>query len=196
MTLPVLAAVVTVIVVAVVLLRRNTVRREAERAEGYRKGASLRGWQIELTAATVRYTGRTQGIAWTFESPLRRIGRHDEIRQPSRWETRDVHAPELIVVWPERDIDSLRANVPSIARDLIFARLAAVLGVDAKELETAKSDPAIAAAIFGTQILSVTLSPRGLSIIVAVVVNEPSEVEKIVSVAVKIARTRARESVF
>jgi len=195
MTLPVLAAVFAVVAAAIVLLVRNTRQREAERAEGYRKAASLRGWQVEPGPATIRYTGRTQGIAWTFEAPLRRIDRRDEVRQTSRWETRDVTAPELIVVWPERG-KNLVADLPAVARDLVFRNLAAVLGVDAEALPNAKSDPAIAAAIFGTQVVAVTLSPAGLAMIVHTVVNDPAEVEKIVWTGVQLARTRAREGVF
>jgi hypothetical protein len=51
-TIVVVAAIAVAILL--VLVNRGTRRQEAERAEEYRKAASLRGWRMEIEAYHVR----------------------------------------------------------------------------------------------------------------------------------------------
>jgi hypothetical protein len=56
-----LIAILAAIAVIFYLFNRNTRRREAERAEEYRKAAALRGWQLEFDHVEYRYKGTPYG---------------------------------------------------------------------------------------------------------------------------------------
>ena len=88
------------VAIAAMLLNRNTRRRDAERAEEYRKAAALRGWQMEFDHSEYRYFGTTEGVRWTM-----RIGHDrssDRTPSPARWQTTAVRLDDgVLIVWPD-----------------------------------------------------------------------------------------------
>src|SRR5687768_14221579 len=88
------------IAVVFFLINRHTRRREAERAEEYRKAAALRGWQLEFDHIEYRYSGTTEGVPWTM-----RIGHyrsHARERRPARWQTTAVRMDDgALIIFPD-----------------------------------------------------------------------------------------------
>jgi hypothetical protein len=194
MTSTMIIAAVAVVFAAFALIERGTRRREAERAEEYRKEASLRGWKLDAELTRLRYSGTTEGIPWTFESVRSR--RQGELRHPSTWETPAVTSDEVILVWPKQAEANIRADVPDFMRKLVFKPLEHVFGVEAELLANAKEDEAmkevLCDALNDTLTVGVVVSPRGMRLALPVAVATPSEVAKVVALGVRLARTRRR----
>lgn len=189
------AAVVAVMVVAALMLYRDYRRRQAERAEEYRKAALLRGWRLEHDNLELRYSGMTEGIPWTFTSQ-RRGDRRGEIRHPSRFETKAVRSDEIIVTWPKEAEAAMRTDVPDAIRAVLYLPLARILGIDVHALARAKHDFTLTDALDDTKIVAAVLSPAGLRVIFPSISNDPEEIEKRVRLGVKLARTRQSEGVL
>jgi hypothetical protein len=124
--------IVVAVVVAAVLVYRNTKRREAERAEEYRKAAMMRGWQLAFDGIEYRYSGTTEGIPWTIRVGHRRD--RDRTPAPMRWETTAVRMEDgVMIVWPGfgqgPDLFTQKPGVPGFALDLAMRPVAQALGV-------------------------------------------------------------------
>ena len=186
------------VAILLVLVNRGTRRQEAERAEEYRKAASLRGWRFEVEGSHVRYSGTTDGIPWTFDGARHR--RQGQVRHPSRWTTDAVRSDELIVAWPRQGPAAqgatLGAAIPELARNIAFSPLAAILGVDASELANARLDEAMARELRDEQVVAAVVSPAGLRLVVPTAISSPEEVEQVVRLGVKLVRTRNAQPVF
>jgi type II secretory pathway pseudopilin PulG len=186
------------VAILLVLANRGTRRQEAERAEEYRKVASLRGWRMETEGAHVRYSGTTDGIPWTFDGAHHR--RQGQVRHPSRWATDAVRSDEVIVVWPRQGQAAQGATLGAVilerVRNAVFGPLAAILGVEASELANAKSDEAMAWELRGEEVVAAVVSPAGMRLVVPTAISSPEEVEKIVRLGLKLARTRNVHPVF
>jgi len=170
------------------LIARGTRRREAERAEEYRKEASLRGWRMEIDGRNVRYSGTTEGIRWTFDTVRHR--KQGEVRYTSRWETDAVRSDEVLLVWPHDAKVNIRADVPEFAKQLVFKSLANVFGVDAALLANAREDKEMQAALDDTRIVAAVVTRDGMRLVTPLAAPDPSEVAKVVALGVRMARTR------
>jgi hypothetical protein len=118
------------------------------------------------------------------------------VRHPSRWTTEAVRSDQLIVVWPQHSRSTIGPDVPELVRNIAYRPLARALGVDVRELQSARSDEAMTAALDGTQIIAAVVSRDGMRLVVPLAVSAPEEVEKIVRLGVKLARTRQAHPVF
>ncbi len=170
------------------LIARGTRRREAERAEEYRKEASLRGWRLEIDGRNVRYSGTTEGIRWTFDTVRHR--KQGEVRYVSRWETNAVRSDEVVLVWPHDAKVNIRADVPEFAKQLVFKSLANVFGVDAGLLANASEDKEMQAVVDDTPMVGAVVTRDGMRLVVPVAMPAPSEVAKVVALGVKLAKAR------
>ena len=126
-----LAIILIAIAVVVFLINRGTRRREAERAEEYRKAAALRGWQLAFDHIEYRYSGTTDGVPWTM-----RVGHyrsHSRQRRPAIWQTTAVRLNEgVLVVWPDfgQGMDAITTpGVPELVLNLAMRPVATALGV-------------------------------------------------------------------
>lgn len=133
MTPAIAVGVMVVFVMAFVFINRSARRREAERAEEYRKAAALRGWELEFDGFEYRYRGATEGVRW-----LCRIGhyrRRSRERRPLRWQTDAVKLEHgACVVWPDlgdQGNDALKVpGVPRFVLNLAMRPVAWALGGD------------------------------------------------------------------
>jgi hypothetical protein len=179
-------------IASLVLLKRGYRQRQAARAEQFRKDASLRGWKLEHDGRTVRYSGRTGGIAWTYATV--QLGeRQGEVRQASRWETSDVRSKDWYIIWPKGST-GFRAELPEFARNLAYAAIASVLGIDVSVLSDAKQDIAMAEALEGAPVVAAVVSPEGLRLVPHTIANAPADLERLVDLGVRlanVARTRS-----
>ena len=127
-----LVLILVAITVVYVLINRHTRRREAERAEEYRKAAALRGWQFEFDYVQYRYSGTTEGVPWTMV-----IGHYrsrDRQRRPALWQTTAARMDQgAMIVFPDLDqsMDAIKTpGVPQFVLELVMRPLAvAALGV-------------------------------------------------------------------
>ena len=129
---PTTLAIILIAVAAVVfLINRGTRRREAERAEEYRKAAALRGWQLEFDHIEYRYSGTTDGVPWTIRFGHYRS--HSRQRRPAVWQTTAVRLDEgVLIVWPDfgQGMDAITTpGVPQFVLDLAMRPVAMALGV-------------------------------------------------------------------
>ena len=117
------------------LINRATRRREAERAEEYRKAAALRGWQLSFDHITYQYTGTTDGVPWTMRFGHYRS--HARQRRPALWQTTAVRFEEgALIVFPDFDqkLDVIKTpGVPQFVLELAMSPLAMALGVPASD---------------------------------------------------------------
>ncbi len=172
------------------LIARGTRRHEAERAEEYRKEASLRGWRLEIDGRKVRYSGTTEGIPWTFDTVRHR--KQGEVRYASRWETAAVRSDEVVLVWAKHAQSNIRPETPDFVKQLAFKAVEHVFGVEARLLAAAKDDPAMLEVLDDTPITGAVVTRDGMRLVVPVAMPAPSEVAKVVALGVKMARTRRR----
>lgn len=191
MTPTLIIAAVAAVIAAVAFIEWGTRRREAERAEEYRKEASLRGWRLEIEQRRLRYSGTTEGIPWTFETIRHR--KQGEVRHQSRWETTAVRSDEVVLVWPHDAKVNLREDVPELGKQLIFKALEHVFGVDAGVLAGAKIESLPDEPV---QFVGAVVTRDGMRLVVPVAMAAPSEVAKVVALGVKMARTRRQQSVL
>lgn len=133
-------------IVAVMLLNRYTARREAERAEEYRKAAALRGWQLEFDGIEYRYSGTTEGVPWMI-----RVGhyrRHDRNKRPMLWQTTAVKMDDgALVIWPDfgQGMDAIRTpGVPQFVLNLTMLPVANALGAPVADGSTLAAASAVA----------------------------------------------------
>ena len=190
-------AVILAIIVVAILVHRNDRRRQAERAEEYRKAALLRGWRTEFDAEQFHYSGMTEGVPWTFTTD-RRGPRHgaEQQRHPSTFQTTAVRSDEVIIAWPKEADAAMRLDVPDAVRAVLFLPLARILGIDVHALATARHDPSLTAALDETKIVAAVLSPSGLRVIFPSTADRPEQIEPLVRLGVKLARTRRPEPVL
>jgi hypothetical protein len=122
-----------VIAIVIVLANRSMHRREAERAEEYRKAAALRGWQMDFDGTDYRYSGATEGVRWVARVGhfRRRPGRNNQPK-PLRWETAEVRFDDgALVIWPNfgPGIKAIRTpGVPEFVLNLAMRPVAWALG--------------------------------------------------------------------
>lgn len=138
MSTAIVVAVLAMFSVAFVFIHRAARRREAERAEEYRKAAALRGWQMEFDGVEYRYSGSTEGVPWVAHIRRRRPrGRHSHEPPPLRWETTAARFNEgALTIWPDfgRALDALGTpGVPQFVLDLVMRPIAWALGVPAAD---------------------------------------------------------------
>ena len=123
--------IIAVISVIFFLVNRHTRRREAERAEEYRKAAALRGWQLEFDHVEYRYKGTTEGVPWVLTFGHYRS--HDRNRRPLVWQTGSVRMENgALIVWPNlgQGMDAIKTpGVPQFVLDLAMRPVASALGV-------------------------------------------------------------------
>lgn len=146
MLFEIVAVLLAIVIAAVILLNRNTTRREAERAEEYRKAAALRGWQFEFNGIEYRYSGSTEGVPWMI-----RVGhsrRADRTPPPMRWETSSVKLNDgALIVWPDfgQGTEAIRTpGVPDFVISLALRPIAHALGASAGDASTLARASAIA----------------------------------------------------
>lgn len=138
MTYTTLFAILAAVTVGVVFINRSARRREAERAEEYRKAAALRGWEMHFDGLHYRYRGATEGVPWvcTVTEPRRRFG-HEPERRPLRWETDAVRLEQgALVIWPDfgQGMDALKTpGVPQFVLNLVLRPVAWALGADGND---------------------------------------------------------------
>ena len=137
---------VAIVVVAAILINRNTTRREAERAEEYRKAAALRGWKLAFDGIEYRYSGTTEGVPWVIRVGHRR--RSDRHARPMRWETTAVRMNDgALIVWPDfgQGIEAIRTpGVPDFVLNLALRPVAHALGASGSDSATLAHATAIA----------------------------------------------------
>ncbi len=134
-----IVAVLVAIVIAAILINRNTIRREAERAEEYSKAAALRGWQLEFNGIEYRYSGTTESVPWVI-----RVGhyrrRHNRNVRPMRWETTSVKMNDgALIVWPDfgQGVEAIGTpGVPDFVLALALRPVAHALGASASDAAT------------------------------------------------------------
>lgn len=187
--------IVVAAVIALILAHRSYRYRQIERAEGYRKAAALRGWKVDADPMQLRYSGTTGDVPWTFVSAPRG-DRQGEIRHLSRWETPYVRAERLVVVWPRETRARLQLEIPEAIRNFVLRPLANALGVTPSELAAADRDEVLEAALDDTQIIAALVTRDGMRIVVPTLVANAEEVDKIVRLGAKLARTRAAHRVL
>jgi hypothetical protein len=132
---PISPATVAIVLIAIAvvffLINRGTRRREAERAEEYRKAAALRGWQLEFDHIEYRYSGTTEGVPWTMRFGHYRS--HSRQRRPALWQTTAVRLNEgVLIVWPDfgQGMDAITTpGVPQFVLDLAMRPVAIAVGV-------------------------------------------------------------------
>lgn len=134
MSVALVIAVMVMFSVSFAFIRQQARRREAERAEEYRKAASLRGWQLEYDGRDDRYSGTTEGVSWTAVVGYRRErGAEQNDPRPLRWQTTAVRLDEgALVIWPDlgQGIDAIRTpGVPQFVLELAMRPVASALGV-------------------------------------------------------------------
>jgi hypothetical protein len=185
MTSAVIVAAVAVVLAAFALIERGTRRREAERAEEYRKEASLRGWKLEIDQRRLRYSGTTEGMPWTFDTIRHR--KQGEVRHQSRWETTAVRSDEVLLVWPHDAKVNIRQDVPEFAKLLVFKSLEQVFGVDAGLLANAKVETVSDETV---QFVAAVVTRDGMRLVIPVATPGPSEVAKVVKLGVRLAKAR------
>lgn len=214
MTLTMLVLLVIAIVVAVVLLNRNTTRREAERAEEYRKAAALRGWHFEFDGFEYRYSGTAEGIPWTVRIAHRRHHRHEA--KPLLFETTAVSFERgALVIWPDSGerIDALKVpGVPQFVLELAMRPVAMALGAadadrlasatavaegppgflfrgtDAARLQQWVNDGADAALTKDLNLIVAVIWPHGLQIATAYGANDLEQIARVVRTGARLAR--------
>jgi len=180
-----IVAAVAGVLALLALIERGTRRREAERAEEYRKEASLRGWRLEIDQRKLRYSGTTEGIPWTFETIRHR--KRGEVRHQSRWETTSVRSDEVVLAWPHDAKVNLAEDLPEFGKQLVFKALARVFDVDAGLLAGAKIETLPEAPV---QLVAALVTRDGMRLVVPVAMPSPSEVAKVVALGVKMAKGR------
>ena len=114
------------ITVVFFLINQSTRKREAERAEEYRKQAALRGWQFEFDHIQYRYSGTTDGVPWTLlVGHYRSRDRH---RRPALWQTTAVRRDQgALMVLPDfgDSMDALKTpGVPQFVLELAMRPVA------------------------------------------------------------------------
>jgi hypothetical protein len=139
MTVAIAAAVLALVSMAFVFSNRSARREEAERAEEYRKAAALRGWQMQWDGAEYRYSGTTEGVAWTARVGHYRRSVNREPR-PLRWETTSVRFDGgALVIWPDfgNGPDPIHMpEVPEFVRAASMRLLTNALGVAGENAAT------------------------------------------------------------
>lgn len=133
LSIAVVAAVFVVFSVAAALINRGVRRREAERAEEYRKAAALRGWRMELDAGEYRCSGSTEGVPWVAHVVhVRRRPGGNNNAEPLRWGTTSVRFDGgAMVIWPDfgQGMAALGTpGVPQFVLDLAMRPVAWALG--------------------------------------------------------------------
>src|SRR5687767_12194604 len=127
--------------IVLILVNRASNRQEAERAEEYRKYASLRGWRLEYDPFTspapeFRYSGTTDGVPWTYRT-VRHRKRHEAVRNPARWETTIVKLDQgALLVWPNFGEPTRIGveGVPQFVLDMLMRPVATALGATAADV--------------------------------------------------------------
>jgi hypothetical protein len=126
-----LVMILVAITVIFFLINRYTRKRETERAEEYRKAASLRGWQLEFDHVQYRYSGTTEGVPWTLLVGHYRS--HDRNRRPALWQTTSVRMNEgALIVLPDfgKGMEAFTTpGVPQFVLDLAMRPVASALAV-------------------------------------------------------------------
>jgi hypothetical protein len=147
MTMAWVAALFVVTVLSVALydhfVQRPKRLSEAKEREAKRElQARMRGWKFEAerTANSLRhrYSGRTGGVDWTFETYSRtshsRIG-GTNTTVVSRWTSGDVTLPNAILaIWPSfGQPDKIGPQVPQFVMNLVLTPLIAALDATSDE---------------------------------------------------------------
>lgn len=134
------------------LQKPKRLKAAQERDEQRRTRARLNGWSFEVergpSTVIYRYSGTTDGIAWTFETASwtsRSHGNH-RTKVTSRWWTSDVTLRDsVLAIWPSfGQADKIGPQVPQFVMNLILTPLMRSLGGDAEDaalLSNAKPVP-------------------------------------------------------
>ena len=117
------------------LLARRAAKLADEQIRVVRSQATLRDWQLDADQVEYRYSGRTEGIAWTFHSARLRgqtwPGRAQRVVKPARWKTTAVTLPDgALVIWPARGgaPSQIPSNAPQMVVNLALRPLISALG--------------------------------------------------------------------
>jgi hypothetical protein len=139
------------------VLARRASKQDEEQIRVVRTQATLRDWQLDAEPMEYRYSGRTEGISWTFHSARLRgqtwPARAQQLVKPARWKTTAVTLAEgALVIWPSRGSApaQMPVNAPQMVINLALRPLMSALGArpeDAAVLANANQtveEPALA----------------------------------------------------
>lgn len=135
----------TIVVAAIIAsaIQAPKRRREAEERDRRRsEEVERRRWKLEVERAprglVYRYSGSSDGIAWTCETKSWSVGRtsNSQHRVLTRWSTDDTRTREgILAIWPSFGASPQQSSleVPQFVLNLMLTPLINALGEDAPE---------------------------------------------------------------